>query len=127
MTGNRKISKQEPDASIEKDWTQNKSLSGIDPAKLQFLNSIAAQGSQKGMQELLPFLMSAVAQNQNQSGRMHFTQQEMDAIIQVLKIGKSPEETAKIELKPLSLCFCLISSTFPLSADATSEILVRAL
>ena len=49
------------------------------------------------MQELLPFLMSAVAQNQNQSGRMHFTQQEMDAIIQVLKIGKSPEETAKIE------------------------------
>ena len=67
MTGNRKISKQEPDASIEKDWTQNKSLSGIDPAKLQFLNSIAAQGSQKGMQELLPFLMSAVAQNQNQS------------------------------------------------------------
>ena len=97
MTGNRKISKQEPDASIEKDWTQNTSLSGIEPAKLQFLNSIAAQGSQKGMQELLPFLMSAVAQNQNQSGRMHFTQQEMDAIIQVLKIGKSPEETAKIE------------------------------
>ena len=46
MTGNRKISKQEPDASIEKDWTQNKSLSGIDPAKLQFLNSIAAQGIQ---------------------------------------------------------------------------------
>ena len=97
MTGNRKISKQGPDASIEKDWTQNKSISGIDPAKLQFLNSIAGQGSQKGMQELLPFLMSAVAQNQNQSGRMHFTQQEMDAIIPVLKIGKSPEETAKIE------------------------------
>ena len=47
--------------------------------------------------EVSSFKWSAVAQNQNQSGRMHFTQQEMDAIIQVLKIGKSPEETAKIE------------------------------
>ena len=37
------------------------------------------------------------------------------------------EETAKIELKPLSLCFCLISSIFPLSADATSEIFVSVL
>ena len=36
-------------------------------------------------------------------------------------------DTAKMELKPLSLCFCLISSTLPLSADATSEILVSVL
>lgn len=81
------------------DWTKNPSLSGIDAEKLKMLNSIASQGSQKGMNELLPFLMSAVSQNESksESGGMHFTPKEMDTIIEVLKMGKSPQETAKIE------------------------------
>lgn len=85
--------------STGQDWTKNPSLSGIDAEKLKMLNSIANQGSQKGMNELLPFLMSAVSQNdsQNESGGMHFTPKEMDTIIEVLKMGKSPQETAKIE------------------------------
>ncbi|MGN0398884.1 MAG: hypothetical protein ACI4EO_02035 [Blautia sp.] len=97
MTGTRKNQPQEQEKDREKDWTQDRSLRGIDPVKLQLLNSIAAQGSRKGIQELLPFLMSAVSQNQNKPGGMHFTQPEVDAIIQVLKTGKSPEETARME------------------------------
>ena len=37
------------------DWTKNPGLSGIDPAKLAMLQSLASQGSGKKQNELLPF------------------------------------------------------------------------
>ena len=74
----------------------NPNLKGMDPEKLKMLNNIANQGSQKGMNELLPFLMSAVSQNKSQSGGLDFSRQEMDTIIEVLKMGKPPEEVARI-------------------------------
>ncbi|WP_029469144.1 hypothetical protein AB9D59_17510 [Blautia producta] len=77
-------------------WMNNPNLKGMDPEKLKMLNNIASQGSQKGMNELLPFLMSAVSQNKSQSGGLDFSRQEMDTIIEVLKMGKSPEEVARI-------------------------------
>lgn len=74
----------------------NPNLKGMDTEKLKMLNNIANQGSQKGMNELLPFLMSAVSQNKSQSGGLDFSRQEMDTIIEVLKMGKPPEEVARI-------------------------------
>ncbi len=75
-------------------WTQNPSLAGIDPARLQTLISFAEQAKGKNQSELLPFLMAA---SQNSSGQLSFQSSEIDAIIEVLKIGKSPQEIQKID------------------------------
>ncbi len=76
-------------------WTKDPSLAGMDPAKLAMLNSFAQQGSGKSPQELLPLLMAAASQSRAKGTR--FSKEEMDAIIQVLKAGKSPEETARMD------------------------------
>ena len=76
-------------------WTKDPGLAGMDPAKLAMLNSFAQQGSGKSPQELLPLLMAAASQSRAKGTR--FSREEMDAIIQVLKAGKSPEETARMD------------------------------
>lgn len=70
-------------------------LAGIDMSKLALLNSLAGQGVGKTPNELLPFLMSAVSKGKSKG--MQFTSQEMERIIQVLKVGKSPEEVQRME------------------------------
>lgn len=70
----------------------NPALKNIDPAKLQMLLSMADQAKGKSQAELLPFLMAASG-----SGKMKFSPDEMDAIIGVMKLGKSPQEVRKIE------------------------------
>ena len=77
------------------DWINNPALGGINPAKLQMLSSLAAQAKGKSQNELLPFLMAAAAQSQ--SNQMSFNNDEIDAVISVMKIGKSPQETEKID------------------------------
>ena len=76
-------------------WTKDPSLAGLDPAKLAMLNSFAQQGAGKNPQELLPLLMAAASQSRAKGTR--FSREEMDAIIQVLKAGKSSEETARMD------------------------------
>ncbi len=76
-------------------WTRNPALSGIDPVKLQTLISLADQAKGKNPNELLPFLMAAVSKPQD--GNMAFQSSEVDAIIEVMKIGKSPEEVQRID------------------------------
>lgn len=80
---------------MNSDWTKNPGLSGIDPSKLAMLQSLAAQGSGKSQNELLPFLMAA-ASTARKEGKQ-FTRDEMDLVVEVLKSGKSPEETAQID------------------------------
>ena len=80
---------------MDTSWMNNPNLSGIDPAKLQRLLSLAQQGQQKKQNELLPFIMAAASQSKEKG--MSFSPQETDAIIEVLKMGKSPEEIQRIE------------------------------
>ena len=75
-------------------WMNNPNLKNIDPAKLQMLMKMAEQGNGKSQKELLPFLLAAA--NQSRNNGMAFSDQETDAIIEVMKIGKSPEEIKKI-------------------------------
>ena len=82
---------------MPEDWMKSDNVNGIDPLKLQMLNSIANQGSQKGMSELLPFLVSSLSNTKKKSGTLSFTSKEMDCIIEALKQNKTPEETARIE------------------------------
>ena len=51
--------------------------------------------AEKKQNELLPFLMAA-ASTAKQEGKQ-FTAEEMDLIAEVLKSGKTPEETAQID------------------------------
>lgn len=92
---NQQGGQQSSQQNTGQDWTQNPNLRGMDPEKLKMLNSIASQGSQKGMNELLPFLMSAASQNK--SNGLNFTPREIDTIIEVLKMGKPPQEAARME------------------------------
>ena len=47
------------------DWRNNPKLAGMDRSKLDMLQNLASQGSSKGANEMLPFLMSAAAQGIN--------------------------------------------------------------
>ncbi len=76
-------------------WTQNPALGGIDPAKLQMLISMAEQAKGKNPSELLPFLMAA--SSGAKENNMSFNSSETDAIIEVMKMGKSKEEIQKID------------------------------
>ena len=79
----------------ETSWMNHPNLAGIDMSKLALLNSLAGQGVGKTPNELLPFLMSAVSKGKTKG--MQFTSQEIERIIQVLKVGKSPEEVQRME------------------------------
>lgn len=79
----------------DKDLLNNPNLKDIDPAKLQMLLSMAEQSKDKKQNELLPFLLAAASQNKSKG--MSFSQEEVDAIIEVLKVGKSPQEIENME------------------------------
>ena len=76
------------------DWRNNPKLAGMDRSKLDMLQNLASQGSSKGANEMLPFLMSAAAQGKK--GGLKFNADEISAIIEVLKMGKSPAEAQKL-------------------------------
>lgn len=76
------------------DWRNNPRLAGMDQSKLDMLQNLAQQGSTKGINDMLPFLMSAAAQGKR--GGLKFNENEISTIIEVLKAGKSPEEVQKL-------------------------------
>ena len=76
-------------------WMNNPALGGIDPEKLQMLSSLAEQAQGKSQNELLPFLIAAMSQSQ--SNHMSFDSAETEAIINVMKIGKTPRQIQKID------------------------------
>lgn len=77
------------------DWKNNPRLSGMDPQKLSMLQGLADQGLGKNPSELLPFIMGAVSKGKNAG--LNFSSDEISTIIEVLKMGKSPAEAAKLD------------------------------
>ena len=65
------------------------------PEALEMLQNLAEQGSGKSPADLLPFLMGAAAQGK--SSGLNFSSEEISAVLEVLKMGKSPEEISKID------------------------------
>ncbi len=80
---------------MSEDWRNNPRLAGMDKAKLDMLQNFASQGSAKGINEMLPFLMGAAAQGKKNG--LSFNSGEISAIIDVLKAGKSPEEVQRLD------------------------------
>ena len=77
------------------DWRNNPRLAGMDQSKLDILQNLAQQGSTKGINDMLPFLMGAAAQGKK--GGLKFNANEISTIIEVLKMGKSPEEIQRLD------------------------------
>lgn len=82
---------------MEQNWMNHSSLQGIDPEKLQMLSQLASQGQEqtKSQSDLMPFLMMAA--NSSREKGMQFSGQEMDLIVEALKMGKSPQEVAQMD------------------------------
>ncbi|MDO5134676.1 MAG: hypothetical protein Q4D55_01380 [Eubacteriales bacterium] len=80
---------------MEQDWKSNPKLAGMNKEKLDLLSSLASQGIGKSPSELLPFLMGAASQGKQKG--LKFNKEEIDTIIQVLKMGKSPQEAEKLD------------------------------
>lgn len=76
-------------------WMNHPNLAGMDTSKLAMLNAMARQGANKNPNDLLPFLMAAASKSKSKG--LRFSPDEIDRIIQVLKMGKSPAETERIE------------------------------
>lgn len=77
------------------DWRNNPGLSGIDKSKLDMLQGLAQQGLGKSPSDMLPFIMQAAAQGKRAG--LNFNDKEISTIIEVLKMGKSPQEAAKLD------------------------------
>ena len=58
---------------MDKNWQNDPRLADMDKSKLEMLQNLAEQGTGKNASDMLPFLM------------------------EVLKMGKSPQEAAKID------------------------------
>lgn len=80
---------------LEENWQDNPKLAGMDRSKLDMLQQMAQQGAGKSPSDLLPFIMNAVAKGK--SAGLRFNPNEINTIIEVLKMGKSPQERAKLD------------------------------
>lgn len=80
---------------MNNDWKDDPRLSRMDPRKLSMLQSMADQGLGKNPSELLPFIMGAAAQGK--SAGLNFSSSEISTIIEVIKMGKSPAEAARLD------------------------------
>ena len=80
---------------LEENWQDNPKLAGMDRNKLDMLQQMAQQGAGKSPSDLLPFIMNAAAKGK--SAGLRFNPNEINTIIEVLKMGKSPQERAKLD------------------------------
>lgn len=80
---------------LEENWQDNPKLAGMDRSKLDMLQQMAQQGAGKSPSDLLPFIMNAAAKGK--SAGLRFNPNEINTIIEVLKMGKSLQERAKLD------------------------------
>lgn len=80
---------------LEENWQDNPKLAEMDRSKLDMLQQMAQQGAGKSPSDLLPFIMNAAAKGK--SAGLRFNPNEINTIIEVLKMGKSPQERAKLD------------------------------
>ena len=80
---------------LEENWQDNPKLAGMDRSKLDMLQQMAQQGAGKSPSDLLPFIMNAAAKGK--SAGLRFNPNEINTIIEELKMGKSPQERAKLD------------------------------
>ena len=77
------------------DWMKDESLKNIDPYKLEFLQALVFESSNLRKEQLMPFFMAVM--KRGQENKVSFSDEEINAIVAVLKKHATPEEIGKIE------------------------------
>lgn len=80
---------------MQTDWMKDESLKKIDPYKLEFLQALVFESSNLKKEQLMPFLMNIAKRGQDK--KINFSDEEIQAIVAVLKKYASPEELTKME------------------------------
>lgn len=80
---------------MNEDWKNDPKLKEIDKNKLDMLQNLADKGTGKNASDMLPFLMSAAASGRKKG--LNFSENEISAVLEVMKAGKTPQESAKID------------------------------
>lgn len=80
---------------MTQDWMNDPALSGIDKAKLDFIQALAFESRSLKREQMLPFLM-AVAKK-GKAAHISFSDEEIDSIVAVIRRFSTPEEAAAID------------------------------
>lgn len=78
------------------EWMRDASLKNIDTSKLDFLQKLVFEMNSLSDKEKLPFLLALA--NRARRENISFTNEEMEAIIAVLKKYSTPEEVRKMDM-----------------------------
>ncbi len=77
------------------DWMNDESLKHIEPYKLEFLQALVFESSNLRKEQLMPFLMSIAKRGREKN--VSFSDEEIDAVVAVIKKQASPAELSKME------------------------------
>lgn len=80
---------------MNNDWMNDPALTGIDRAKLEFLQALVFESRGLKQEQMLPFLM-AVAKK-GQANHISFSSEEIETIATVIQKASTPEEAAAID------------------------------
>lgn len=80
--------------STSNQWMEDPALKDIPKVKLQFLQNLFFEGKKLGPKELLPFFLSVASKSKKDN--IHFEDNEMQTIVDVLKKYATPEEIKKM-------------------------------
>ena len=80
---------------MQNDWMNDESLKNIEPYKLQFLQALVFESSNLKKEQMLPFLMAVMKRGKEK--KVSFSEDEISAIVAVLRKSATPEELSKIE------------------------------
>ncbi len=76
------------------EWMSDPLIANIDPYKLEFLQALVFESSSLNRDQMLPFLMAVAKRGKDKN--ITFSDEEMDAVVTVLKNHASAEELDKI-------------------------------
>ena len=76
------------------EWMRDKALSHIPHSKLEFLQIMLFESRKLKQEEMLPFFMSVIKVSREKN--ITFTEKEMDAILEVLKVHSSADELTRM-------------------------------
>ncbi len=80
---------------MNNDWMKDESLKDIEPYKLEFLQALIFESSKLRKEQLLPFLMNIAKGGPDR--KVSFTDEEIDAVVAVLKKHATDAELTKME------------------------------
>lgn len=80
---------------MQNDWMKDPALANIDSYKLEFLQALVFESNNLKKEQLMPFLMAVAKRGQER--QVTFSDEEINAIVTVLKKHASPEEMGKMD------------------------------